>query len=267
MKFSTFLFSAALYVPLFSFAAVCDITTTDVAVGRISKGSEWREWLESGKLLLSESGRLPGAVASLAWRCDAWILALEGEYLDGMRDYDGRTQTGVPVLSTSAITEQYTHMQLEYALADEWSVLGRWSDGRVDRNIASVGNTQGYPEQYAWKVVALGLQWKKRWDAHHLGIALWHGRSTDAAMSLYFPGYDALQFSTGELTQQTLAVQWRMYLDAAWYVQADFRQQATSMAQSANATLTRNGVPLGTVYQPRVTMVDSPLTFSVGYRF
>ncbi len=86
-------------------------------------------------------------------------------------------------------------------------------------------------------------------------------------MTLYYPGYDPASFALGAISQQSLAVQWRMYLNPAWYLQADWQHQTTTMAQSPDVTLTSGGVAGGVAFQPRVTMLDTPLMLSIGYQF
>jgi hypothetical protein len=267
MNWRTLLLSAALYVPLFSMASWCVQTTLDLALGRTQQRSEWHEWSESGKRLLWEEGDLSGERLALAWQCDRASWELVRQNLQGVRSYHGQTQNGIPALSSSAIAEQKTDLQAAYALAQTWSVLVRLSDVQADRNIASVGNIQGYPEKFHWNMGAVGVQWKQRWDAQQFSVALWSGRSRDAAMTLYYPGYEPQKFSPGALTQQTLALQWRMYFRPDWYVQTDWSRQNTTMQQSEKITLIGNGVPNLIAYQPRVTMQDTPLTLSIGYRF
>jgi len=86
-------------------------------------------------------------------------------------------------------------------------------------------------------------------------------------MSLQLPGNDTTALKFDSPKQWELAIRWRNHLSEHLFMDATFRYINTEIGQSNYGIVTSNGVPVGIAYQPKMTVVDLPLSVAIGVLF
>lgn len=217
--------------------------------------SNWREMSPQGTVLLRESGQLRGPSLAVAAQCGGWTGGVRGFVADGTRDYNGQTQSGVPLTTVSELRHNELTVEIGRELWDGVELVGALRNVEVQRNILSTASVNGYPERYRWTVAALGV--RARWpvgerDALHVS-ATW-GAGINQSMSVWLPSRDAATLPLGNIAENAVSLAWQHALAPNWALKVHWDAQQTRIGQGASAAIFRNGVPVGTAYQPQVEM-------------
>lgn len=247
--------------------AGCVDATSSLQAASVRAASEWREFNTTGQVLVRESGTLEGIALAAAYRCNRWHLGIQFSELEGKRNYDGRTTTGRPVVSQSAVRQREGHLQALFALTDSWSLGGRLAKQRLWRDIASANGASGYPEQFDWTLLSAGAQWQSKMGPGQFTLGAWAGKDLQSNMLLTLPGRDQAALKLGAIELLELAAGWRIQLTPAWHLRADIGYRRISMEQGVTAVIRRGGTASGIAYQPQTTLADRPIAIRMGYEF
>ena len=248
-------------------ASSCTTQPISFQAAYVNNGSEWREFDTTGRELVHETGTLQGPQVAAELSCWGWSFRAEMSQLDGDRDYDGQTSSGVSVRSHSALHQVHRAIQASVNATDNWMLGLRVSNQVTWRDIASAGGASGYPERFEWTLLSLGSQWRAPLGLGQLTLAAWAGTQLNSSMTLHLPGRDRTKLALGSIQQYELEAGWQIPLNAAWRLQADVRYRRTDIAQGADAVVTRNGIPVGVAHQPRSRSVDLPIAIHIDYQF
>jgi hypothetical protein len=233
----------------------------------LSQGSRWDELTPSGQSLVHESGRLDGLEFSGRLRCGAWQFAAHLTQLEGSRDYQGQTSTGIAVNSRSELRQRQARLQTSLDLTPTWQLGGRLSHQTHWRDIASAGAASGYPERFDWTLLEAGAQWQTGLGPGQLQLAAWAGAPLQSSMALTLPGRDPASLSLGAMRQFELSAAWRGPLRPGWQFQVDIAYRRTEIEQGASSVITRAGVPVGVAHQPRTVLRELPLAIRISYSY
>ena len=247
--------------------ACAPVSAWDLRAALVTEDSSWEEFSSAGARLLKESGRLQGADVALGWHCGVWTVEAGMGYAGGTRNYDGRTNTGTPLQTASAIARWTSWMQGSYEVLPSWRVGARLSGVSLARELASTPNVSGYPEYYEWRMLSVGGQLRKDTPVGRLGVSLWWGQTTYSSMRVQLPGRDVAWLELGRIEQGTLELDWRRDFGPKWSASLRLGIRWTDIGQGKPGIIRTNGVATGTAYQPRVSMTEVPLSASVNYRF
>ena len=237
-----------------------------------SLGLAYRKLVEqapSGATLLSERGRMGLAqVQALRVQPEGGALGLRVQVLGGDLDYDGQTQSGVPLVTTTGQSEAAADLMWRPAApaawGEAWLTLGLLANRRVIHSTPIAG---GLDEVSSAALV--GARWRSpgftpaaRWVAHveaEARVSVWHRLDVD------FHGLlDKTHFEGARkrmLTLRLLAApaqspwEWGLEWSGLW--------QPASHAVGVS----RGGTPLAgmTVRQPELSTRD--VTLRLGRRF
>ena len=235
--------------------------------GVVTQSSVWDEYSGIGSRLLRESGRLTGPAAQGNWSCDRWSVGVGVEQATGVRDYDGQTNTGVPLKTQSRLQQFSGYAQVAYAVYPALKLGARLSGMSMEREIASTGTVSGYPEHYEWLMLSLGGEWAIPTAFGTVSIGLWTGQTTESAMRVQLPGRDTAWLDLGSIQQSQVDIQWERQMGAQWKVQGSVGYRRTDIAQGKPGVITSQGVPVSSAYQPRASLVEVPVSLSVQYQF
>lgn len=250
-----------------SCVAACTDSASTLQVAHLSERSHWYEFDVVGRQLVHESGILTGTEFAVAYQCDRWQLAAQIAEPNGSRLYDGHTNTGIPVLSHSAIQQQLGQLQTSFSFTRQWQIGARWTYQSIARDIASAGGASGYPERFEWNLLSVGARWQADVGPGQLSVAAWLGQQVQSSMQITLPGRDAAVLPLGQIRYAELAAGWRMPLSQAWHIQADVGLRRTEIGEGAEIVITRSGVPVGVAHQPRSVLTSRPLSIRLGYTF
>lgn len=259
---------AALCLAGWSAAAAAEPAPVEWAVSAGLRHRTLTEWSDAGSKLLTEKGPMGRLALGAQVVAPAWpALDFEAALGQGRLDYDGQTQAGAPVSTTSRHTDlelgAYWRPFPAAAWGEAWLGLS-WLQAR--RNIASSPIAGGLNEKSS--LVLPGVRWRSpAFGVPHTGNAKFRveaGWRTSARHRLevdYLGVFDNSSLRGGRRNEITLGLNvttadtWQWGL--AW---SRSRQSA-----SASSPLFRAGVLVGSVRQPRVKIDD--LTLSLTRRF
>lgn len=228
----------------------------------------YKEFTPGGDLSNREDGVLPGGRLGLEYHWDNKRLSLDLTHHNGVADYDGQTQGGVPL--TTLTDETVTHLSFTLGSMAETvdGTSAYWGLGyrHWRRNIRSKGRVQGLLETYMWPYVLLGLRsgvW--RGDGSHLIL---DGRlvyPVSPKMRVESNSFDVITLNLNGTPGLRLALPWRL----RWQrlrVELEPAVELWRITRSASKEVTINGVSTGyTIYEPSSTTLQPSITLSVGF--
>ena len=185
----------------------------------------------------------------------------------GDRDYEGLTSTHVPVATNSRISQWGIEISGLAPVAAGWAAGGRIGLHRIDRDIASAGRAQGYPERFRFGELALGARLALA-DSPGLRLAAlaWLGAGPAGRMTLQLPNADAAELRLGGSRSLALEL---LALGAAgvpgWHWQARLGHRREQWAAGPAQVITRQGIPVAGAVQPATR--QSTLDLQAGLRF
>ncbi|MFN3586253.1 MAG: hypothetical protein ACK4UT_02005 [Moraxellaceae bacterium] len=223
--------------------------TFSVQLGADLRWFDWREHLD-GRQLLSEIGPQLLGQLQLAWQQGPWQLRIDSGVGGGLAYYDGQLQNGTPYTSTA----YEAVLDTEYAL--------RWRDARGEIGIGLLqrdwlryieGDVGVSPaeERYRWRLWLVGGEWRVHLgQAFELRLAAQVGEPFSRSEKVYFRnGDDTLALEPGPGTYWRIGLPLLPRGGSTLRIEPYYQQQ--SMARSAEALITRNGLPTGFVaFQP-----------------
>ena len=122
----------------------------------------WKEF-QNGDQLLKESGPIFGIGAAAKWTVvNQLTLKLNGEFFIGSIDYDGQTQSGIPV-ETDTDYDGFIFqgdMGWEFVIGENLSIepFAGYGVRRWDRDIQSTNIATGYKEEWTSYYARLGVR-------------------------------------------------------------------------------------------------------------
>jgi len=257
--------AAALLASRFAGAAEPAPVQWDISAG--VRQRTLSEWSDGGARLLTEKGALARV------QLDAQLaapgspgLALEAAVADGRLDYEGRTQAGAPLATSSRHRENELVLRWRplpaAAWGEAWLGLG-WLHTR--RAIASVATAGGLTETSSllmpgvrWRSPVLslprgGLQWQLE--------AEWRASARHRLHVDYLGVFDDSSLNGGRRSEAALRLSAFAAQDWRWTL--EWRHARQSASESAR--LYRRSVPVGSVRQPKLRIDD--VTLSLTRRF
>lgn len=220
------------------------------------------EFDKTGRMLVRETGALPGVAARLIWQSEPLGLFVSGEAYQHGIAYQGQTQAGVPAQSTSAMRLIELRAGASYAVNARITafIAGERDDWR--RDIEATAKAAGLQEHSISTRFLLGA--RGQWNSAAVGTLGIDGTLVAAGPERLDVGFSKL-FDAATLTTRR-ARGWRIGASvrpsAAPHLELRAGFDAITVPRSDNVALTRASQFAGTVAQPEHTRRAISLTLS-----
>ncbi len=251
----------------------------EVDLGGELRWMDYREFDTDGRLLDKETGPLPGLAARWQLAGGRWFLAAEGEWHPGIVEYDGQTQTGIPV-RTDTRTFLFDGRLLgghAFGNANRFRLSGGLGYHYWYRDILNSTATDGSPvagllEEYQWAYLLVGAD-LRLWhaDRHELRLEGRYRRMLFGTMRVDFKGYQGYDDTDVVLATEDglqLALRWRWELPSGRAIVFEPYYATWNLGRSNLAAVTRNGTATGDlILEPRSETRNMGLRVSYRWRF
>lgn len=234
--------------------------------------SHWEEFDAQGRSLVRERGTLRRTALSLDLPCGPRTWSAQLGWSRGTRDYDGVSNTGLPLASSSRIATTDLALQGLQALDHGWSAGLRLNHRRQRRVIADSGAVLGYPERLTYWQAGLGLRHERALTpALTLSATAWAGGGPGGQLSVQLPRTDPARLKLGRSRFVELGLQIGSAPPPSpapgWSWQAGWHYLWERLDAGPAQALTRNGIPVGGAAQPRTEQRRQGLDLTLQYRF
>jgi len=217
---------------------------------------DFKEFDQQDDRLVRESGWLPGVEAGLAARKHRAQARFRVSHYRGDVDYDGQTQSGVQIDSTTDEKIWDFSASAAYRLSSpippELYLYAGAGYRHWNRDIQSVRFVSGLDETYSWWSYHAGLEihWQK--GANHWSLDGRLSRTLNPEVKIDFlDAFDSATLDLGERWGWRTELQWTRMFSQQLSGGLRLFYQSLDLGKSDVETLTRNGFPVGTVFQPR----------------
>lgn len=219
---------------------------------------DYREFKENGQQFNRESGYIPGATLTLERSIGAWDISGKLAYHSAKIGYDGRTQAGAQILTSTDEAIYDASIQIGKQLYIAAQTLPVMLYGEIgyrtwERDIHSTPAATGLFETYQWQYVSAGAALpltKASWGSIWVDAKL--TRTYAASVDVDFRGlYDQTNLALGNTNG------FRVSLPISFPQQKGVQLKVTpfweewSFGRSNTASLTQYGSVVGTIFEPR----------------
>lgn len=223
------------------------------------QSSVWREQNASGGQILEERGSLHGMALGVAGRASWLTWSATAQALSGVRDYEGRTNQGTPLLTRSDIQDARLSLALQAPLTSNWCVGAMAEPGRTLRNLRGTSAAMGYRETWRWTLAEASLRWMQGDMARGWSAEVGLGLAFRPTVHVALPNFDPAVLHPERGRSQRLDVQYRGALGHAtadathphWRWVAGLGWRRLVFGASAAELLTRQGIWQGGLSQPQ----------------
>lgn len=216
-------------------------------------------------MLLREDGLLPGINFGYEVRSGLDAIAMLVAVWDGNVDYDGRTQTGRPLsTSTDTTITNYSVAIKRDISSHPTSIIVSIGMRRWDRHIRRTALTNSLYEIYYWPYYMLSGE-STLFDQGKFDVtaSVSVGRSFASTMDLNIRGYDTatLNLPPGNTFRLSVPVSYQWKPDITLNIEPYFHYW--HFDRSGKESLYRNGITAGQVHEPENETTSFGLTLSM----
>ena len=248
-------------------ALACEVHTLDLAAGQMS--SRWRERDAAGALLVSERGQLQQIQLGLEGACDLWRWRLETVRAQGSRHYQGRSNTGAGISSSSDVSATSASLVVLRPLNGAWSAGLRADTRQMDRTLQGVGSVLGYPETFMQHWLGGVVQY----DHDTVAWGRWQWRASQShdlsgQVRIHLPGMDPAVMPLGGSIGRAVELRWTGCRDgvlAGWQCSAKLAYQMERMAEGDAVPIYQNGRLKAAAHQPATFQQNTSLMLALTY--
>ena len=245
----------------------------------------YQEFSDSGKRLNREDGAIPGLGIGISHSFARWLLSGDFSYHAGDVTYRGQTNTGIPITSHTDQEIVAMTLRIEYWQATTMLIQGGglgynaalylgvgyhdWVRDIQPTRTAGGAPVSGLFEVYQWWLGFMGAK-AVLYESRHADWLLDARliRPVNPSIKVDFKGrYDNIQLNLGERWGVRLALPWRYAISPSTGLMVEPFMESHALGRGATASLTRNGVPVGTVNEPRSESRNYGLVIGINQRF
>lgn len=260
------IFALAFFPPEFAYA---ESTNNYIHIGMGIQDFGYKEFNEQGVLLNREDGLVPGVKIEMGKNWQDFSGELCFKLFDGVVDYDGQTQSGIPLRTDTderIITfEGLLRYKLRLSPQNNANLIAGIGHREWRRDIRGTGIVSGLFEIYRWKYLIVGgaaTFWQKgKWSA---GIDVRWLRPIRPTMMVDIVGYDEVTLDLESRSSARVNFPIRIFgtYEREWTISPYW--ESWRLGRSDDEQLTINGVPTpATVHEPRSKTNIVGLTVSV----
>ena len=237
--------------------AIAGQLDNNLNVGISLQDFSYTEFGDTDIVLNREDGLLPGFILGAGVHWDNFSGVLRGEIFNGLVDYNGQTQSGIPLKAKTdeKITrvEATLHFNLKPFNQYNMSVLAGIGYREWRRDINATRITLSLLEIYRWKYWTLGTSvtfFKKGKRSAGVNVRLL--RPIKPTLDVKFPGFDEVTLDLGVNDSARLELFYHFVLrnNQQWTISPYW--EYWYMGRSPNKGLTINGVStVNVAWEPR----------------
>lgn len=231
-----------------------------LSVGADFQRFDYREYSDQGKLLDQEHGFLPGLKLGISNTQDGWLVAGQLSYYAGSVAYTGQTNGGVPITTTTeqriGDVELLGGYQFRQSRLTPTLYLGM-ANHTWRRDIQPTYTAYGTPvrgllETYRWWQAFLGAKIPLyEAQSFNWGLDIRVTRIIAPEIEVDYSGlYDNVHLSLGERWGFKLKAPLSFAVRDSTTMVVEPYLEEYSLGRSSTAPLTRQGVVIGTVFEP-----------------
>lgn len=220
----------------------------------------------TGQTLVREQGLLPGLSGTASYPIHDWLLSGRVEAFGRTLAYDGHLQSGAVFSSTTDTVQQRYGVDLAHRINASTSLLGGLEWDRWQRQIRGRDTVLGLTERYtSWRLLAGAQTQLLRHPLASLDGSALLVLAQPERLRVRFEQqvYDEANFSTRSARGLRLALTLRPASLGNLALTAEL--DTLTVGRSGDATLLKDGLPAGTVAQPR--HVRQALELRANYAF
>ncbi len=236
----------------------------------------YREFDDNDVVLNTEKGIIPGLVINAAVEWENWYTEFNYQYNFGKVEYDGQTQTGIPVTTNTEedtvdvnfLAGRYFGNNSQYPSA-LYAGLGYYY---WERNILPIPSVAGLLETYEWSYAIIGGKislLKSRDNGLLIDVRL--RRMLNATMEVDFLGFnnwDNLELDLGEEWSLRIGVPYMQPIDKNASFSIEPYLTTWFIGRSADKEITSGGTPVGiSAHEPRSETINLGITVKYLYQF
>jgi hypothetical protein len=245
---------ALLSCPLTALASDSDVVMSGW-VGLTGLAFDYEEFNDAGVSLDCEEGWLPGVQAGLARDYGRWFLETTLSWSSGQVDYASPAASSTTDEDIRNL-EMLGGIPLQFAGRQRISLVAGAGYREWRRDIRPTPATSALDETYRWGYAVVGLRGERSLDAgNRMVLDLQLTRTINPDIKVDFDqSYDDVSLELGAENGYRVNLVFDRKLDSSktfwlmpWY-------EYWELGRSADSVLSSNGVPVGTVFEPRSEM-------------
>jgi hypothetical protein len=214
-----------------------------------------------GNLLDYEKGFLPGFAAEVTRTENDWFVTGKLDYHTGDVQYDGHTQTGIPVIthSDAIILDVFLQVGHQFRVGGRpsYSLYGGVGHHYWHRAIRSTGTISGLTETYRWDYAALGWDHVLDESDHQIWkIDLRIQRALSPSME-----FNTVNFPLAERNGARIAFPWSRSLQKKQRLNIEPYYERWELGHSPNREVVLNG-KTASAYEPDSVTNNRGIIFS-----
>jgi len=216
-----------------------------------------KEFNRQDDKLVQESGWLTGIDAAVSAEINQLQARIRASYYSGDVDYDGQTQSGAAIDSSSDQKVWDISARAAYRLPFSLTPMALLYAGggyrHWQRDIQSVGSISGLDETYHWwsAQTGLNLEWRRGANRWILDGRLTRTLNPQVDVDFHRT-FDSASLDLGERWGWITELAWRHKLSPRLSAGLKAFYESWDLGKSGLETLTINGAPAGSVFQPRI---------------
>ncbi|MEJ2593231.1 MAG: hypothetical protein P8178_17910 [Candidatus Thiodiazotropha sp.] len=255
-------------LPLTLPAAAPDAAAGSFRLGLTAHAFDYEEYDDRDNSLDRERGLLPGLSIGATLERERWLVEGSLRYCAGEVDY---TSAAVDSKTDEAILDlQLTGGVRLYREASQGlSLLAGAGYRRWSREIHSTATVDGLGETYRWSYGLIGLRGDQALDDHTRLVAdLSLTRSFNPRLDVDFIRYfDDTRLDLGAKNGFRASLDLQRELGAGRTLWVKPWYEYWQLGRSSDATLTINGIPTGTLFEPDSETRDWGIDIGLSWRF
>jgi hypothetical protein len=217
--------------------------------------SRWDEYNAAGQRLVRETGALHRHRLAAHRVCAHADWTLAWSFSQGERGYDGQTNKGARVLSSSDLRTHELQLSAWLPMQGAWSLGAQAGWSQTRRELRSTTTALGFPEQFRHWGAELGLRVQQPLgDSLVASASAWVGGGPGGAVRVGLPGYAPVNLPLG--SHRTAAVGLALSAPSGsdaqgWRWSGALVVQRQAFRAGEARVLSKAGQAVGTAWQPQ----------------
>ena len=233
-------------------------------------GSKWQENLSESSRRVYEKANIPIVALDLIRNTDKSLVKFQLKSSNGNRKYDGWTNTGHPITSTSDVEMVGFQAEYQWKLSQELSWGIRAEHELMSRKLNGVSNIKGYLEDYSGFSLLVGGTKTIRFSGDNtLNLAAWYGGGEGHKMKLALDPYEPATVKLGMTRKMDVTATWKSPLfvndQSKWDLIGQLGFARSETGQSKVGILKSQGGSTGSFIQPNTESFGWRVTVGIAY--